>query len=209
MIIEKKETAEQKLLKMIETSSFEGESDSALESQSTKKYNVLTALKLSNKFLYFAVIVVTLFLVNEVKFGTEITSRNIIIPSVKKILVKSISLESVLPTTQNIAFYLFGVKNRNIFQPYEKATLNKVVNASEESKRIMQITQGYKLVGVSWLDDVESASVMIEDTGKGITYFLKKGEKVGDIIVKTIYADSVELGYENEEIIIGYDKPQM
>ena len=120
------------------------------------------------------------------------------------------SEESLIPKVQAVSYYASEVKRRNIFQPYEEKTTTGVVTTGiSKDSPIVRKTKNLRLVGISWLDTVESASAMIEDTEKNMTYFLKKGEKMGDIIVKTIYADSVALGYENEEIIIKYDKSKM
>ena len=60
----------------------------------------------------------------------------------------------------------------------------------------------YKLVGVAWLDVPESATVMLEDIAKHETHFLKEGDKIEDVKVKTIYTDRVVFSYANEEITI-------
>ena len=60
----------------------------------------------------------------------------------------------------------------------------------------------YKIVGIAWLDVPESATVMLEDTTTRMTRFLKEGDKIEDVIVKTIYTDRVVVGYANEEIVI-------
>ena len=85
----------------------------------------------------------------------------------------------------------------------------KSVETAPENRKIVLLTKTFKLVGIAWLDTIDSASVMIEDTDKNVTYFLKQGEKIGDIIVKTIYADGAVLGYENEEMILKYDKTRL
>ena len=60
----------------------------------------------------------------------------------------------------------------------------------------------YKLVGIAWLDLPETASVMIEDTQKNETFFLKQGEQLEGVTVKTIYTDRAVFSHENEETTI-------
>ena len=55
---------------------------------------------------------------------------------------------------------------------------------------------------MAWLDLPESASIMIEDSQTKTTYFLKTGEKLEDVTIKTIYTDRVVFSYENEETTI-------
>jgi hypothetical protein len=61
---------------------------------------------------------------------------------------------------------------------------------------------GYKLVGIAWLDLPETASVMINDTKKNKILFLKKGEQLEGITVKTIYTDRAVFSRDNEETTI-------
>jgi hypothetical protein len=60
----------------------------------------------------------------------------------------------------------------------------------------------YKLVGIAWLDLPETACIMIEDTRKNETLFLKQGEQLEGVTVKTIYTDRAVFSHENEETTI-------
>jgi hypothetical protein len=110
--------------------------------------------------------------------------------------INSIS-DIALPVSKDIKYYLNKPNSRNIFRPYD-AQAGKVAGAVTLSKRLSK----YKLVGVAWLDLPESASVMIEDTTNKTTYFLKRGEKLENVILKTIYTDRAVFSFENEETII-------
>lgn len=206
MSSKKKETAEQKLLKMIEDSSGADVSVSKTKQKVVKKQNTLSVMKLLNKLLIIGVLGAIAFLGNEIIAGASLTSKNIEIPAAKK--AKVLGGENAQEIAiQRVSYYLANVNRRNIFQPYEEA--QKALEVTDKNKKIVDKLAKLKLVGVSWLDRIETASVMIEDTDKKVTYFLRKGEKIGDIVVKTIYADSALLGYEDEEIIIKYDKSKM
>jgi len=207
MMAERTETAEQKLLKMIETSSASGDSigDVVISKKTIhKKQSSLALLKVLNSVLIVAVFIVIGLIINEYKKGTDLLSQHFKFTVNEGAARQVLESESLIPTVQKLSFYLAPVKQRSIFQPYE-VKVDKVVDVSDKNKTIASKISHLKLVGISWMDSIETASVMIEDTEKNMTYFLRREQKIGDISVKTIYADSVALGYENEEIMIHYD----
>ena len=209
MAIAKKETAEQKLLKMIEVADGAPIESARTQKKVHKKQNLIGLIKTINKILFIGVIVAGLFLANEIVAGIRLLGQNPQFDAGQKNVANVAGEENPVPQAQRLSYYLSAVKQRNIFQPFETSATQSVVEVSSKNARIAKKTSGLRLVGVSWLDSIESASVMVEDVDNKVTYFLQKGEKIGDVTVKTIYADSVELGYENEEIIIRYDKSQM
>ena len=212
MTAKNEQTAEQKLLKMIETSSTPQIAGSQSQQGHLKKQDILVFVKIFNQVLVVGVVVSALFFANEIRLGMMMLNRNVQFVAHSQMNKQSLALgvENLIPTIQSVSFYLAGVKQRNIFQPVD---LDKTKSAVQSSPviggQLAQQTQHMRLVGVSWLNSADSASVMIEDTDKKLTYFLKRGEKIGDIMVKNIYADSAVLGYENEEMVIKYDKTQM
>ena len=108
--------------------------------------------------------------------------------------------EQLIPITKEVAYYLDQVQTRNIFKPYEKKQGDN--KSSAENRVIASKTQHMKLRGISWLDSPETASAIVEDSDTGTTYFLKQGDRLKDVTVKTIYADQVIMVYEGEEIAI-------
>ena len=110
-------------------------------------------------------------------------------------------LNIILPV-RNLSDYLALVESRNIFQPVEKKAAAEKTAAQSSTQKIAAMTEKLKLVGISWLDSAQTASVMIEDQESGNTYFVHQGEKVKELTVKTIYTDQVVLTFEGEEITI-------
>ena len=132
----------------------------------------------------------------QIRSGSVYLSQDYKIIKPKEIL--NTNENDIFKTKSEVNFYLNSFSNRNIFKPYD-ISLGKSASAHPNlAKRLSK----YKLVGVAWLDLPESAAVMIEDTELKTTYFLKSGEKLEDVTIKTIYTDRVVLSYENEETII-------
>jgi hypothetical protein len=197
-----KETAEQKLLKIIQATKKAQEGSSASMSLSSpRRSSSFFAINVHhvNYLLIIAVIVSFLYLGFELRNGISLMQEDVSI-SVDKAIPKQTS-NLFVPQMKSVAYYLDKITARNIFQPYEKKDPGTQVVATVRANFEKKM-QKYRLVGVAWLDVPESATVMIEDKASGITRFLKEGDKLEDVTVKTIYTDRVVIGYENEEIVI-------
>ena len=64
------------------------------------------------------------------------------------------------------------------------------------SARILDATETLKLVGISWSNDPDA---IIEDTKDTKTFFVKTGQKIGEVKVQAIFKDKVVLSYQGEE----------
>ncbi len=232
----KKETAEQKLLKIIEaqggaasaapaSSPASPEANVAQQVADSVKSSGLPSLppfiqSLGNIFklgassknlaVHFGMREVNYLLLLAVMMVGTVLALNVF--SGMRLLKKRVSfsaarggvnaLGNFIPPVIEISQYLDNFRRRNIFKPFEKLEVKESALTPEASTGLSAKTKDLKLVGVSWLDSAESASVMIEETTSGNTYFLTTGEKIRDVTIKTIYADSVILSYQGEEIAL-------
>jgi hypothetical protein len=197
----KKETAEQKLLKIIEaTKKAQAVSSGEAVAVAPKKASRLPiTLKHLNIALIVAVVTGLFYFLFELRNGVVLLGEDVSF-SVESVVPKE-SLNLFVPQMKGIAFYLDKMSARDLFKPYEKKDVGVAGTPSGKAMLEKKMSK-FRVVGVAWLDVPESATIMIEDKANGTTRFLKEGEKIDDVTVKTIYTDRVVVGYDNEEIVI-------
>ncbi|MCM8797134.1 MAG: hypothetical protein NC923_04565, partial [Candidatus Omnitrophica bacterium] len=118
--------------------------------------------------------------------------------------VKSQNITTMLGTQdvpflkRSASYYSEKIRERDIFKMQTK----KTVSAAEAlpktpSSRIIEATQHLRLVGISWSNDPDA---MIEDSKALRTFFIKRGQMIGEVKVQAIFKDKVILSYAGEEI---------
>lgn len=95
------------------------------------------------------------------------------------------------------SYYLEKVRERDIFKMGAKKPTAQATSPNGPSSSIIEATQHLKLVGISWSKDPDA---MIEDTKALRTFFVKRGQMIGEIKVQAIFKDKVVLGFGGEEI---------
>ena len=198
----KKETAEEKLLKIIEaTKKAKGASSSdaaAVSLVKSSRPRIFITVQQMNMLFAAVVLAALVFFAYQIHNGVSLLSRDVDIaadPAVAP-LQNNVSL----PQAKSFSYYLDKITARNIFQPYVKKEAG--APASAGATALSARLSKYKLVGVSWLDVPESATVMMEDLATHETRFLREGDKIEDMKVKTIFTDRVVFSCANEEITI-------
>jgi hypothetical protein len=198
----KKETAEEKLLKIIEatkkakTASAAPAAGSMALAKPSARFSI--SVQQINLLLMVGVLASLLFLGYEVKSGLALLGETVSISVDAKVPKDSLNL--IVPQMKGITYYLDKANARNIFKPYEAQETGTASVTSARAALEKKMAK-YKIVGIAWLDLPESATVMLEDAATHMTHFLKEGDKIEDVTVKTIYTDRVVFSYANEEII--------
>jgi len=107
------------------------------------------------------------------------------------------SLQSVSILKDTMAYYMGKINQRDIFKM--GATPGPIQGgvSKELTPRIIEETQRFKLVGISWSKNPDA---MIEDTVALRTFFLKRGQMLGRVKIEAIFKDKVILGFEGEEV---------
>ena len=190
-----KESAEEKLLKMMQkTAPSVAAKPSALKSPKNNfKFSFSVGTLNTLLFLGIMACIVALFL--EMRSGFSLINQAVEFPPESR--TGATISDAALPSTQSTEYYLRQINERNIFKPYVPKVAKKAA-----AQGLVQLMSRYKLVGIAWLDLPETASIMIEDIRKNETFFLKQGEQLEGVTVKTIYTDRAVFSHENEETTI-------
>jgi hypothetical protein len=192
-----KETAEQKLLKALQKKSAPSVTPATNKPvASSQKFKISFSILDLNKILIIGIILCIVVLILQLQSGIALVNKSLDFSDETKSPIHQEA--AALPENKDVKYYIDSFGNRNIFKPYD-ISLGK---AAQGQPNLAKRLNKYKLVGVAWLDLPESASIMVEDTQTKMTYFLKTGEQLEGVTIKTIYTDRVVLSYENEETTI-------
>lgn len=112
----------------------------------------------------------------------------------------SINLMERVFLKKAVSYYLEKMAQRDIFRmgAVQKVTTADGVQTEMKvtSSKILDATESLKLVGISWSGNPDA---IIEDTKQTKTFFVKPGQRIGDIKVEAIFKDKVILSYQGEE----------
>jgi len=149
-------------------------------------------IKAVNALLFILAFMFTVYYIKEISVSLD-KIKNINLGNLvgEKVSTKVSPEESLL---KPFLFYQEVIKSRDIFRMGQKSSLD---SPEVISSKAAEASQTLKMVGISWSDQPDA---MIEDTKSGKTYFVKKGQMVGDFKVVAVYKDRVTLRYGEENI---------
>ncbi|MCM8758095.1 MAG: hypothetical protein NC900_03570 [Candidatus Omnitrophica bacterium] len=152
-------------------------------------------LRWLNRILEFSILILAFYLVssifssiNNLKKVPSLTYRSRTDKPIIDFLEKSLLKKSV-------ESYLEKVSQRDIFNIVVEKT-KPSTSPKPTTESTLEALNNLKLVGISWS---ENPDAMIEDTKAMRTFFVKRGQMLGDFKIKAIYKDRVILSYGEQE----------
>ncbi len=153
-------------------------------------------LKTVNNGLIVIIVIIAFYLMNTLYFSISNFTKN---PgqrfALKEGLKRSGVPRDVLAGIPPTAYYLDKIRQRDIFKSGPKKIVKEAGPAVSSSKTA-EATEHLKLAGISWSNDPDA---MIEDTKALRTFFVKRGQMIGEVKVEAIFKDKVIVSYEGQE----------
>jgi len=147
-----------------------------------------------NIFLGLATVIMAVYFITNLLVSLVNLKKNLNLEF--KIAKSQHSIDSkVVSSLKAVSYYLEKIRARDIFKMGSKKKEEEEIKAP--SSKIIGATQNLKLVGISWSNDPDA---MIEDTKALKTFFVKRGQTIGEVKVQAIFKDRVVLSYEGEEL---------
>jgi type II secretory pathway component PulC len=204
--MEKKQTPEEKLLRLIENPGKDIKD--VLPRRRGFRFNLawirnirlpkgklqpylLFNLKTINKGLVVVSVLITLYLI--IDFIKERPDLNQIYAS--EVLGHRRDIKtSARAELMNLADYLSQIERRDIFH---LVPLKKEETIPTAKETLVSLSGNLKLVGIIW---GKSPQAMIEDKQENKTMLLNQGDEIGKLKIRQILRDRVILGYEDQEM---------
>jgi len=154
-------------------------------------------IKLVNKILGLFIFVLTVYFISNF-FSSLINLKKMPSLEFKPQEGRSLAGSQELSFLKKAAsYYSEKIRERDIFKMGAKKTTTAELSLKGPSSRIIEATQHLKLVGISWSNDPDA---MIEDSKALRTFFVKRGQMIGEVKVQAIFKDKVILAFGGEEI---------
>ena len=160
-------------------------------------------IKLVNRVLGLCILVLAVYFTNDL-YGSLNSLK--VMPDLGFKPQEDVSLEGAQSPSfikKEASYYTEKVSQRDIFKMGKKEPIVEEVAPQETpaeipvaTSKIIEKTQNLRLVGISWSNNPDA---MIEDTKALSTFFVRRGQMIGEVKVQAIFKDKVVLSYEGEE----------
>jgi len=149
-----------------------------------------------NRFLLLCVFLLAVILSTNISMS--IANLNMM-PSMKFKIPEGVKVAFAPAASRlkDLSFYVDKMRQRDIFKMGEKKKDEGMPEAKISQPQLADAVAHLKLVGISWSKDPDA---MIEDTKVMRTFFIKRGQKVGEFKVQAIFKDKVVLSFEGQEV---------
>ncbi len=146
-----------------------------------------------------ALVAVSLVLFVYVTFDAVASARNLQRPPnfapMKERVAKSV--KGTAEPLAEASYFLQKISSRDIFREGKTSAPVQAAPVVATPAETAEVVQGLALVGISWSSNPDA---IIEDKARQRTYFVKRGQDVGDgIKVEAIFKDHVVVTYEDRE----------